>query len=462
MSADRRLELFHRLPGPARSAVASLRGLYLRSWRYGAETERCVAEALARDRWTESRVRAERDERLAHVLERAASRVPYYRDRWAARRRAGDRASPACLENWPILEKEAVRADPLAFLADGGDRRRMFEEHTSGTSGTPLTLYWSALTMRRWYALWEARARRWYGVSRRDRWGIFGGQLVAPVDQQGPPYWVWNAGLNQLYLSSYHLSPDRIGHYLDAIVRYRVKYLLGYTSALHSVAAEALRLNRRDITLRVVVTNAEPLLAYQRRVIADAFHCPVRETYGMAELVAAASECEAGRLHLWPETGIVEILDGERPVASGEPGDLVCTGLLNADMPLIRYRLGDRGALASPGASCACGRTLPILASVDGRADDVLRTPDGRLVGRLDPVFKADLPIREAQIVQERLDRVRVRYVPAPEFSAAAGRAIVDRLRSVLGEVEVALEPVDQLPRTAAGKLRGVICELDR
>ena len=26
-------------------------------------------------------------------------------------------------------------------------------------------------------------------------------------------------------------------------------------------------------------------------------------------------------------------------------GDLVCTGLLNKDMPLIRYRVGDRGAL---------------------------------------------------------------------------------------------------------------------
>jgi hypothetical protein len=46
--SNRCFDAFHRLPGPTRSAVASLRGLYLRSWRYGAETERYVAEEPVR------------------------------------------------------------------------------------------------------------------------------------------------------------------------------------------------------------------------------------------------------------------------------------------------------------------------------------------------------------------------------------------------------------------------------
>jgi len=60
----------------------------------------------------------------------------------------------------------------------------------------------------------------------------------------------------------------------------------------------------------------------------------------MAEIVAAASECESGKLHLWPEVGWVEILENNQPVPNGTAGDLVCTGLLNRDMPLIRYRVG--------------------------------------------------------------------------------------------------------------------------
>ena len=65
----------------------------------------------------------------------------------------------------------------------------------------------------------------------------------------------------------------------------------------------------------------------------------------MAEIVTAAGECNEGQLHLWPEVGWVEVFDNNQLVNDGTPGELVCTGLLNIDMPLIRYRVGDRGAL---------------------------------------------------------------------------------------------------------------------
>jgi len=279
------------------------------------------------------------------------------------------------------------------------------------------------------------------------------------VARTKPPFWIWNAGLKQLYLSSYHLAPDLIASYLDALARYKITYILGYSSALHALALGALRLGRRDVRLTVAITNAEPLFAHQRQAIGEAFGCPVRENYGMAELVANATECEHGLMHVWPEIGVVEVMDGDRAVAHGQSGDFVCTGLFNQDMPLVRYRIGDRGAFASD-SICACHRRLPVFASLEGRSDDVLYTRDGRRVGRLDPVFKADLPILEAQIVQESLDRVRVRYVPAAGFDAASSRSISERLRDRMGDVDVVMEPVDRIARTATGKLRAVICNL--
>ena len=179
----------------------------------------------------------------------------------------------------------------------------------------------------------------------------------------------------------------------------------------------------------------------------------------MAEIVAGASECEAGTVHLWPEVGNVEVLhdSADDALSPGQTGRLVCTGLLNADMPLIRYEIGDLGSLAPAGRRCQCGRTLPILQSVEGRLDDVIRTRDGRRVGRLDPVFKADIPLREAQIIQERLDLVRVRIVPAKGYRARHGDAIIKGLRDRIGDMDIVLEQVDHIPRTASGKLRGVI-----
>jgi phenylacetate-CoA ligase len=366
------------------------------------------------------------------------------------------------LESWPLLDKESVRQNARAFVADDAAGGKLFHEHTSGTSGTPLDLWWSRRTVRAWYALFEARWRRWHGVTRHDRWAILGGQLVTPARRARPPFWVWNAALNQLYMSSYHLAPRWLPHFVGALERYRIRYLFGYTSALHALAQATRAFDADKLGLAVAITNAEPVLNYQRDAIARAFHCPVRETYGMAEIVAAAGECEAGRLHLWPEVGWVEVMEGADRVSPGKAGDFVCTGLLNEDMPLIRYRIGDRGGLMTDDHPCTCGRTLPALGHVEGRADDVLYTRDGRPVGRLDPVFKARLAIREAQIIQEDLEVVRVRYVPAEGFGDADARSIVDALRARIGPIHVVMEQVDAISRTDAGKFRAVISRVTR
>ncbi len=455
------LRAFHSLPYPARVAAAGVWGYRLRRWRYGGGTDLLTEQALERDRWSTDRWTAWREERLAFVLHRAATRVPFYRDQWAERRRRGDRASWEELRNWPVLDKDEVRRAPQRFVADDRDPSRMYHEHTSGTTGKALDLWWSRETVQHWYALFEARWRRWYGVTRHDRWANCGGQLVAPAERRSPPFWVWNAPLRQLYLSSYHLAPDLVPHYVDAMRRHEVRYLWGYTSSLAALAREVTRAGLEPPAMATAVANAEPVGAADRETVAAAFGVPLRETYGMAEIVAAAGECDGGRLHLWPEAGHVEVLTrGGDAAPVGVTGDLVCTGLLNADMPLVRYRVGDSGALGADVTPCACGRRLPSLAHVEGRTDDVVYTRDGRRVGRLDPVFKRRLPVSEAQIVQERLDRVRVRYVADASFTDADARDIRTRLRDRLGDVEVVLEAVPELRRGANGKLRAVVCAL--
>ena len=115
---------------------------------------------------------------------------------------------------------------------------------------------------------------------------------------------------------------------------------------------------------------------------------------------------------------------------------------------------------ADDSAACQCGRTLPIVKSIDGRADDVLHTIDGRRIGRLDPLFKGDLPIHEAQIIQEALNRVRVRYVPTPDFKPKHEMLIAQRLRERMGIVDVVMESISQVPRGVNGKFRAVISKL--
>ena len=166
--------LYHCLPARARSAVASMRGWYLNRWRFSKETVRLVDETLDRDTWSPTQWDAWRAERLAFILHRAATRVPYYREYWAARRRRGDHASWELLEHWPLLEKERVRAAPRAFLADDCSPRKMFLERTSGTTGTPLEIWRSRKTIVQLYAIASARTRGWDNITPGGRWARLG------------------------------------------------------------------------------------------------------------------------------------------------------------------------------------------------------------------------------------------------------------------------------------------------
>jgi len=441
--------LYQALPGPLRTVAASAHGLRLRHWRYGRETDHLVHGAREREAWDRDRWEQWLVSRRVLTL-RAARALPGYQDR------SGDES----LASWPVLDKARVRKDPLLFVP-GRRTRGRYEEHTSGTTGTPLTLWWDRAAVRHWYALVEARSRGWHGVSRAERWALLGGQLVVAGDRDRPPFWVWNASLHQLYLSAWHLSPLTAPDYAAALRRARPTHLLGYPSGLATLARLALDGGHDLPRPRVVLTNAEPLLGHQRAVITEAFGCPVRDTYGLAELVAGAAECEAGTLHIWPEVGVVECLapDGTSATRSGH---LVATGLLNAAMPLVRYRTGDRLAGPVTWAACACGRGLPHLPQVDGRDDDVVVTLDGRRLGRLDPVFKADLPLVEAQIIQDRPDRLRLRVVPARPFDDGDRDSLIRRVRDHVGDMEVILEEVDHIERDAAGKFRAVVSTLDR
>lgn len=454
----RLMGLYRRSPPVLKAVAGSLFGFRLLRWRYGPETDALVAAALERDSWSTSDWEEWQRARLAELLERAATRVPYYREMWRARRANGDTRPVTELANWPILSKEALRNDPRSFLADDTDPRTLFRLTTSGSTGTPIVTWRSRDTTRAWYALVEARWRAWYGVSRRDRWAIIGGREVVPFERRRPPFWIWNAPLRQLYLSNMHIGRETAAAYLGALARHRVIHLYGYSSSLAELARHAVDLGLQAPRLRAIVSNAEPLTPAQREVLRRAFKCPVYESYGMSEAVIGASECEHGSLHLWPDAGVLEVVeeDSDRAVADGSVGRLICTGLLNCDMPLIRYAVGDRGSVFPGPLRCACGRGLPRLGSLDGRTTDVLTASDGRRVSFFGSAFY-DLPVQEAQIVQTRRDEIVVNVVPAVDFAEQHEAELKRLMRTKLGDVEVKVRLVEAIERGPNGKFRAVI-----
>src|SRR5688572_29955520 len=111
-----------------------------------------VEETLERDTWSKKQWDAWSQDRLSKILHRAATRVPYYREMWSKLRREGNRSSCEYLENWPTLEKRSLRENAREFVADDCNPKKMFLDHTSGTTGSSLDLWSSRHTVKYWYA----------------------------------------------------------------------------------------------------------------------------------------------------------------------------------------------------------------------------------------------------------------------------------------------------------------------
>ena len=136
-------------------------------------------------------------------------------------------------------------------------------------------------------------------------------------------------------------------------------------------------------------------------------------------------------------------------------GPLLITGLAAEATPRLRYRIGDVGTKAKH--PCPCGRPGETFFSVDGRLEDYVATPDGRLVGRMDHVFKAQFAVAEAQILQTDAGSIDVLIVPRAGWSESGRRSITKELRARLGEeIDVRIELVDAIKREPNGKFRAV------
>ena len=394
--------------------------------------------------------------RLDQLVRRAREYVPYYRDLdLPAEHRDPAEAIRRTLAAIPPLDKRSYRDEPRSFLSRAVPLHRMRRSRTSGTTGTALPLWYTPSTLAEEYAtVW--RLRRRCGVELSDPYATFTGQTIVPVGQSEPPFWRTNAWSSQTLFSIYHMSPATLDSYVEALHRVPARYIQGYPSAIHLVARALLAAGRPmpPNRFRAVFTSSESLLAFHREAIEKAFGAPVRDRYGVSEFDVSMTECDQGRLHVDMEFCIVEV-EVEEETADFVRGPLLITGLAGDATPRLRYRIGDVGTKAKQ--PCPCGRAGETFFSVDGRLEDYVATPDGRLVGRMDHVFKGQLEVAEAQILQVDAGSIYVLIVPRAGWSEAGKRGITKELRARLGEeIDIRIELVDAIAREPNGKFRAV------
>lgn len=407
--------------------------------------------------WSEHELRDFQSRRLRMIVEFAARNVPYYRDNYRALGLDFDKLEfPHAITKLPLITKHDVREGGRSFVSERY-QGPLFSGSTSGTTGTPLSLYQDLSAINRENAfIW--RQLNWAGLRRGERRAMMRGDTIVPADQHKPPYWRLNRAENMLMLSSYHLSEAAAPAYVDALAIFDPVVIQAYPSSIGFLATWMLNsgVRYRGSSLRAIVTSSETLSEQQRREIENAFGCAVFDWYGQFERVAAVGTCEQGRQHLLSDYSFVELLPAEDGLF-----ELVGTGFNNLSMPLIRYRCGDLVRPAPVNERCACGRSFPLIEQVIGRVDDSVELANGRSVGRLDHIFKGVEGILEAQIRQHRLDAVSLLIVPSATFNDRTRQALQNNARQRLGgEVAVEIRLVDAIARTRNGKFKSVVCNV--
>jgi hypothetical protein len=210
-----------------------------------------------------------------------------------------------------------------------------------------------------------------------------------------------------------------------------------------------------------VFTGSMPTTERCRTLSAQAFGVRPLDVYAITEAGPVAFECPESPedYHLNDDVQIVEIVDSAgRPVPDGETGEVVITPLTLLSEPLLRYRVGDLAARRP--YRCRCGRGLALLGPIEGRARQIIRTPDGRTLNQagIGPSFRKEHGVKRWQVRHTAPDALQVLVVTESPWSAGGREQTVNLLGSRVGSaMRIEVVEVEDIPVTSAGKFQAII-----
>jgi phenylacetate-CoA ligase len=437
-------------------------GLTLKSFLVGklddAKTLASVAHSvyqLRKDQWKEiSELRKIQLRKLRAIITYAYYNVPYYHRIFKT---AGIKPEQIKnledLQKIPITTKSDVQTNTSKIISDNADLNKCTSSLTSGSTGRPLEVisgpearYYSLALVQ--YAFFEC------GLRLRDK---LVEMKVHPKSSES------RLPIGLGFLGAIRISSrNPVEENIKLLKKIRPDALYSYTSVLWQLANEIKRKNITEIKPRLIFSHGEALPPRYMQLIYSTFGSSIHDMYGSTEFNRLAFQCNRhSGLHMITDGAVIEIIrDGEN-VDYGELGEIVVTGLYNYAMPLIRYRLGDVGAITDE--NCECGRSWPLIKRIEGRASDFSILPSGRAISPINLMYaiKAEdvKGVTRYQIIQEERSSFLVKVVVNQEFNREQIFMIQKRIQlCCLGEeINVEVRVVNKIPKDKTGKFRVVI-----
>ena len=315
------------------------------------------------------------------------------------------------IKKFPILTKDIIRNsfDELYKFRDN----TYYRNTSGGSTGEPVIFY-----QDRNYLEWEIAAKilfnewagRKIGEPMVKLWGSLRDVLSSGEGFKGYLR-------QQLYgvtiLSSSRMAEKDMYRYVQRINNTKPRLIFAYTNSINKFACFIQKHHLSIYSPKAIMTSAGVLYPEVRAQIEKVFQAPVFNRYGSREVGDIACNCKTSPgLHLIPDIHYVEIVDENgKEVKPGEPGEIIITSLTNYTMPLIRYKIGDRGILSNK--DCNCEHGLPLLEKVVGRITGNFKNKLGDYIsgGLFFSLFYFIENIKQFQIIQEAIDYISINLV---------------------------------------------------
>ncbi len=331
---------------------------------------------------------------------------------------------PITKEDLRLHDKE-IKLNKLGLKVKG---------YTSGTSGTPLTVYRdSASVIKENAYIWAHRTM--FGHVPGMKAVSLRGDLDTKVREKFDPF------TNTLYLSSYQLNADTVDWYFKKITSFQPHAIYGYPSSIETLC-NLFESEGYQIKVDAIFTSSETVHEFQRVKAFDILGAPIVDWYGNAERSIALEQSKDGRYTEAPLYSVNEFFHDH----------ILTTSLINNFFPLIRYEVDD---IIN---TCRSDNGLEVI-DIQGRKDDYLIFEDGTKVGRMSGTLKGLQHIKYTQFVQDEPRRFVVNIVPTQGFLESDECLLREKIKSKVGEVSFDIKKVKEhdIIRTKAGKYKLII-----
>jgi phenylacetate-CoA ligase len=318
------------------------------------------------------------------------------------------------------------------------------------------------------WAAYTLRNDLWHRRDMRQKLALI--RFMADRNKGRPPKGDAHPSWNPILDQAVHTGPSvalslatDLGDQVDWLVREDPVYLLTFPTNLHALALRFRDQGRSLPRLQGITTVGETLTEDTRVLVREVFGAEISDMYSCQEMGYIALNCpDHPGYHVQSESVLVEVLDESgAPCQPGEVGRLVATSLTNWASPFIRYEIGDYAEVSEP---CPCGRGLPRLRRILGRARNMLHYPDGRVSWPYIESTRclAAAPYRQMQLVQVDAETIQVNIVPVGELTAHHRAALTSELQRSLGHpFQIRFQTVEAVERSRGGKFEEFVSLVD-